>query len=77
MVCCSYFVDVGCITTTGVKCIFPFTHEGKEYTQCTSVTHAKNKGTFWCATRLFLGEERKARNFGECAKWCHHENDGT
>ena len=37
----------GCLTTEGEACKFPFTYQGAEYFECTSIA---NNGVPWCGT---------------------------
>ena len=56
-----FFISVflwGCQTTKGEACKFPFTYQGTEYNQCTTVA---NNGVPWCST---------ATGWGNCQQSC-------
>ena len=50
----------GCKTVDGDACTFPFTYNGIEYNECTSVA---NNGVPWCAST-------SASGWGNCQKSC-------
>ena len=45
--CGSGATSSGCRTTNSNACVFPFTHAGTSYSECTT---ADNNGVAWCAT---------------------------
>ena len=55
---------VGCKTTDGKACQFPFTYKGIEYKQCTSIS---NNGVPWCGTA--------SGGWGNCMQSC--DKSGT
>ena len=55
----------GCLTTEGEACKFPFTYQGTEYFECTSIA---NNGVPWCGTA--------SGGWGNCQASCTgDEND--
>ena len=50
------------------KCVFPFKHEGKTYTSCTTVG---NGGIKWCATSLT--SDGTVYYYGNCSPNCEEE----
>uniref|UniRef100_A0A0K2VFD5 Fibronectin type-II domain-containing protein n=1 Tax=Lepeophtheirus salmonis TaxID=72036 RepID=A0A0K2VFD5_LEPSM len=48
-----FYCFLGCRTTDGFKCIFPFKYYGKTYNNCTNVD---NGSIDWCATSLDINE---------------------
>ena len=49
----------------GAKCVFPFTFDGKRYSDCT--TTGSTDGKAWCSTRV----DNKGRHIGGKGNWGH------
>ena len=45
-----FLSSVGCHTHSGARCVFPFTHNGTEYSSCTRDETVEDLE--WCATRV-------------------------
>ena len=61
--------DSGCVTvsggTIGVKCVFPFKYNGKEYQGCTVAD--VSDGKLWCSTNT----DRNGNHIGGGGFWGH------
>lgn len=51
----------------GENCVFPFTHAGTVYHQCTT---AHNDGVAWCATEVDAGGGFRTHKWGYCSPQC-------
>merc|ERR1712241_1598708 len=48
----------------GKPCIFPFTSSGIEYHHCKQGEGKKNKGKYWCATKVKSVSDNTYKNWG-------------
>ena len=64
---------LGCKTTKGVNCSFPFKFRGYNYTVCTN--DWMNKTKHWCA--IETDTNRSLVSWGYCEDSCKKESTGT